>query len=59
MMLGGKNGVPKGTLSTAKRCLDMTKEVNGVYGNFWSPQKSPKSKSEQVPPSHWVGTYLA
>jgi hypothetical protein len=51
MMLGGKNGVPKGTLSTAKRCLDMTKEVNGVYGNFWSPQKSPKSKSEQVPPN--------
>ena len=31
----------------------------GSSGNFWSPQKSLKSKREQVPPIHWVGTYLA
>src|SRR5258708_37876298 len=28
-------------------------------GNLETPQKSPKSKREQVPPRHWVGTYLA
>jgi hypothetical protein len=27
-------------------------------GNLEPPQKSPKSKSEQVPPRHWIGTYL-
>src|SRR5260370_40054540 len=27
-------------------------------GKLEPPQKSPKSKREQVPPRHWIGTYL-
>src|SRR5258708_16415375 len=30
-----------------------------ILTNFGPPQKSPKSKRGQVPPRHWVGTYLA